>query len=121
MHTYPGTHYVQDISVTETQSNEVEVTTIYFEHSDAKGALFNFVYIDDRNVVDYTRSVLLALSTNLSYHYVLPFNLFRGHYRVLVFDIEHDGTLFSGVGYPAKVHRLSANKGGQGKYNPKLI
>ncbi len=43
----------------------------------------------------------LALSRTVSLSYALPFELPPGQYGVLVYDIESDGTLFSGVGYPA--------------------
>lgn len=79
----------------------MKVTTVYSDYSDAKGALLNFVSIDNRNDIDFTKSALLALDRNISHDYTLPFNLFPGQYIVLCLDIEHNGTLFSGVGYPA--------------------
>ena len=59
------------------------------------------MFIDDNGDVDFTRSVLLALDRNTSLHHTLPFNLYPGQYRVFVYDIESDGTLSNGVGYPA--------------------
>ena len=59
------------------------------------------MFIDDNGDVDFTRSVLLALDRNTSLHHTLPFNLYPGQYRVFVYDIESDGTLYNGVGYPA--------------------
>ena len=59
------------------------------------------MFIDDNGDVDFTRSALLALDRNTSLHHTLPFNLYPGQYRVFVYDIESDGTLSNGVGYPA--------------------
>ena len=96
-----GTHDILNATTTETDDNEIVITTLYSEHSDARGALFEFVFIDDNGDVDFTSSVLLALDRNTSLHYTLPFNLYSGQYRVFVYDIESDGTLSNGVGYPA--------------------
>ena len=81
--------------------------TSYSEHSDARGALFAFMFIDDNGDVNFTRSVLLALDRNTSLHHTLPFNLYPGQYRVFVYDIESDGTLSNGVGYPAIMSELN--------------
>ena len=96
-----GTHDILNATTTETGDDEIVITTLYSEHSDARGALFDFVFIDDNGDVDFTRSVFLALDRNTSLHYTLPFNLYPGQYRVFVYDIESDGTLSNGVGYPA--------------------
>ena len=96
-----GTHDILNATTTETDDDEIVITTLYSEHSDARGALFDFVFIDENGDVDFTRSVLLALDRNTSLHHTLPFNLYPGQYRVFVYDIESDGTLSNGVGYPA--------------------
>lgn len=95
-----GTHDIKDITVNKTQNNAVKVTTVYnSEPSDAKGALYIFVFIDDSNT---TRLTFFALDKNDSHDYTLPFNkLLPGNYTVFVYDIEHDGTLSDGIGYPA--------------------
>ena len=63
-----------------------------------------------------TRSVLLALDRNASLDQTLPFNLYPGQYRVFVYDIESDGILSNGVGYPAVTIELTVTcKDGQGK------
>ena len=95
---------------------DISVTTLYSEHSDARGALFDFVFIDDNGDVDFNRSVLLALDRNTSLHHTLPFNLYPGQYRVFVYDIESDGTLSNGVGYPAVTSNFTATStDGQGQ------
>ena len=43
----------------------------------------------------------MALNREASDHYTLPFRLPAEDYNVSVYDIEHNGTVFSGVAYPA--------------------
>ena len=71
------------------------------------------MFIDDNRDVDFTRSVLLALDRNTSLHHTLPFNLYPGQYRVFVYDIESDGTLSNGVGYPAVENGLTLSIGNE--------
>ena len=85
------------------QEQAIVIKALYSEHSTASGALFSFVFSGD---VDFRRSFLLALDRNTSHNYTLPFDLYPGHYRVYVYDIEHDGTLNNGVGYPAVIEEL---------------
>ena len=87
----------------EMQEQAIVITALYSEHSTASGALFSFVFSGD---VDFSRSFLLALDRNTSHNYTLPFDLYPGHYRVYVYDIEHDGMLLNGVGYPAVTGEL---------------
>ena len=87
----------------EMQEQAIVITALYSERSTASGALFSFVFSGD---VDFSRSFLLALDRNTSHNYTLPFDLYPGHYRVYVYDIEHDGTLLNGVGYPAVTEDL---------------
>ena len=96
-----GTHDILNATTTETDDHAIVITTLYSEHSDARGALFDFVFIDDNGDVNFTRSVFLALDRNTSLHHTLPFNLYPGQYRVFVYDIESDGILSNGVGYHA--------------------
>ena len=98
---FTGTHDIVDVTSMKTPDNEIELSTVYSEHSDASGALLNFVFIDDNGDVNFTRSVLLALDKQTSLNHILPFDLYPGQYRVFVYDIESDGTLYNGVGYPA--------------------
>lgn len=113
--THAGTHYVINASIMD--NNKAEVTIVYSEHPDAKGALVNFAFIDDDNAIDFMRSALLVLDRNISHEYTLPFNLFPGKYRVSVYDIERDGTLSGGIGYPAVVRDVVlTSEVGKGKY-----
>ena len=111
-----GTHDILNATTTETDDDAIVITTLYSEHSDARGALFDFVFIDDNGDVDFARSVLLALDRNTSLHHTLPSNLYPGQYRVFVYDIESDGTLSNGVGYPAvTINLIVTCKDSQGK------
>lgn len=109
-----ATHDIIRAMVTETHSNVVVITTLYSDKSDARGALFSFVFIDDDGAVNFTHSALVTLDRTSSKH-VLPFNLFPGLYTVFVYDIEQDGILSSGVGYPAVTTTLSTRGDNQSK------
>ncbi len=76
----------------------VTVSVAYSEHSCAAGALVIFVFMNDCETVGFS---FLALNRTASLSYTLPFELPPGQYGVFVYDIESDGTLVSGVGYPA--------------------
>lgn len=79
----------------------VDITASYYEHSYASGALFTFVFVDD-GFVDFTKQILITIEKDdLSQNHTLSFGLSAGQYKAFVYDIELDGTLFSGVGYPA--------------------
>ena len=91
----------------------VGVAVSYSEHSCAAGALLVLVFMDG-GTVDFTKTAFLALSRNTSLEYTLPFELHPGQYGVLVYDIESDGTLASGVGYPAVNRELFINETTQG-------
>ena len=93
--------------VTETESNAVSISTLYSEGSAARGALFSFVFLTEDGGVDFNRSALLVLDRNTSLNHTLPFNLHPGHYRVYVYDIESNGLLLDGTGYPAVTSELS--------------
>ena len=110
---YVGTHDILNATTTETDDDAIVITTLYSEHSDARGALFDFVFIDDNGDVDWYRSVLLALDRNISLNHTLPqpFNLYPGQYKVFIYDIERSGKLSNGVGYPAVMNELLANEG----------
>ena len=102
---YAGTHDV-DTSVIRNRCGEITLNTVYSKYSTASGALFSFVFITDSGDVDFSRSFFLALDRNASHNHTLPFDLYPGHYSLYVYDIEHDGTLHNGVGYPAVTEEL---------------
>ena len=74
---------------------------VYFENSCAAGALFVIMFVNDSGAVDFT---YLALNRTTPLHYTPPY---PGQYRVFVYDIEQDGTLQNGVGYPAATTEFS--------------
>ena len=106
MSSFTGTHDVIAATVL-TGDSETIVMTQYFEEFSASGALYVLVFLTDEEEVDLTRSVLLALDVETSRDYTLPFSLSPGGYRVFVYDIEQDGTLSSGVNYPAVADETS--------------
>jgi hypothetical protein len=113
-----GTHDVVNSTVFVTETGITITSAAYSEHSTASGVLYNFVYISVKGGVDFSRSALLALDRNSSYNHTLPFNLYPGHYRVYVYDIEHDRTLSNGVGFPAKeIHYVA----GQSHHRSKQV
>jgi hypothetical protein len=79
------------------------IITEFSEHSTASGALISFAFITDNGGVDFSKSFLLALDRNTSFNHTLSSDPYPGHYRVYVYDIEHDGALANGVGYPAVI------------------
>lgn len=72
--------------------------TTYSQISEARGALL-IVFIGVGNII-FSKSALVALDSASSRH-VLPFRLPRGQHKAFMYDMERDGTLFNGVGYPA--------------------
>ena len=91
-----GTHGIRDIIVDNASH---AVSSEYFEHSTAIGAL----YIINKD--GFSR--YLSQDRNASNHYELPGDLAPGLYRVFAYDIESDGTLHNGVGYPASTEQLT--------------
>ena len=95
-----GTHDIVNITATGNEE-EFIVSTTYFEHSNATGALFNFAYLNDKGDLSFT---LLPLSRRDSTeHNISNFSIFESLVRISVYDIESDGVLFSAddVHYPA--------------------
>ena len=92
----------------------INMAVTYSEHSCATGALLLFAYINNCNSVHFMFSVFLALNRNVSLNYTLPFQLHQGQYQVFVYDIESDGTLASGVSYPAVNRDIIIDEAAQG-------
>ena len=108
-----GTHDIESATTRKAENEEIKVAMSYFESSIASGALCVLVFTDEEEV-EFTRSVLLALDRETSRDYTLPFSLYPGGYRVFVYDIEHDGTLLSGVSYPAVRSELTIDGSNRG-------
>ena len=82
-------------------NNTVGVSIEYHSCSDAKGALLNFMFETGNRSIDFDKSVILPVKSNITRGHILPIQLFPGQYRVFFHDIEQSGTLLSGLGYPA--------------------
>ena len=102
--TLTGTHGVKDITVDD--KLHIVMTTEYFMSSTNKGT-FLFFSLTNGTLIDFSKSFYLALERNASYDYTLPNDLTPGLYRVFAYDIESDGTLHNGVGYPADRNNFS--------------
>ena len=98
---FVGTHDISSSITLLTENSQVNVMTLYFEGSNAAGALYEFIFITDSGAVEFARSALVALNRSTSENYVLPSSLSAGQYRVFVYDIEQNGTVWGGVQYPA--------------------
>ena len=73
------------------------------------------IFIHYRGVpVDFTKTLVLAVDRETSRNFTLPFSLPPGEYGIFVYDIELDGTLLSGVGYPAASSELTIDGSNQG-------
>ena len=103
MYTRVGTHDIVCVTFEELgEIGEFRVMVVYFEHSAASGALLSFLFITDSGDVDFSKSFLLALDRRTSFDHLLSFESYSGgRYRVYVYDIERNGVLSNGVGYPA--------------------
>ena len=104
-----GTHDIRDVTV------DNMVRTEYFEHSIAMGALVIFTFINEDRSVNFSRSYYLSLDRNTSLNYTLPGGLTPGLYHVFTYDIESDGTLLNGVGYPASRDQFTIAGNSQGE------
>ena len=106
---YAGTHDV--VNVVVSRSNGIQISTVYSEHADARGALLSIVREDSESI-----DLIIPLNRSVSSNYTLSFTLYPGQYRVVVYDIEQDGTMHSGVGYPAVTEELFIhNESSQGR------
>ena len=85
-----------NVAIVEVPSR-VGITTTYSDHSLATGALFLFISRDSSAM----ENAVLVLGVGSPLDHRLPFDLPKGEYRVLVFDIEDGGTLYNGQNYPA--------------------
>ena len=113
---------MRDAIVTHTESpeqNGISVNVSYADLASESGALVMLISggVPPQSA-NFTRSVILPLDRNSSGNYTLPFQLYPGQYRVLVYDIEEDGTLCSGVGYPAFDGSIMAGADSQGSCVP---
>ena len=93
------------------ENNTVGVSIKYHAGSTAKGALLNLMFETGNGSIDFEKSVILPVKSNITGGYILPIRLFPGQYRVFFHDIEQSGTLLSGLGYPALSQKLTISTG----------
>ena len=104
-----GTHGIIGAKVTTTddQHNTVIINIRYSIHSRARGTLLVFTPVESETV---QRSILLVLERNDSHNHTLSLNsLPPAQYLVLVYEVNREGSLSSGVSYPAVVCELNAS------------
>ena len=65
------------------ENNTVGVSIEYHAGSTAKGALLNFMFETGNGSIDFEKSVILPVKSNITRVYIiLPIQLFPGQYRV---------------------------------------
>ena len=93
------------------ENNTVGVSIEYHAGSTAKGALLIFMLETDDENINFDKSVILPVKSNITREYILSIQLFHGQYQVFFHDIEQSGTLLSGLGYPALSQQLTISTG----------
>ena len=93
------------------ENNTVGVSIEYHAGSTAKGVLLNFMFETGDGSIDFEKSVILLVKSNITQGHILPIRLFPGQYRVFFHDIERSGTLSSGLAYPALSLKLTISTG----------
>ena len=104
-----GTHGIigAEVSTTDDQHNTVIINIRYTVHSRARGTVLVFTPVESEAV---QRSILLVLERNESHNHTLSLNsLPPAQYLVLVYEVNREGSLSSGVSYPAVVCELNAS------------
>ena len=98
---FSGTHDVSAVSKSEAGPNGLRVMTSYFDNaSRTAGVLLSLIYITSNGSLDFDRSRLLVSDRASSTNHTIS-NLYPGHYRLLVYDVESNFRVSSGLGLPA--------------------
>ena len=87
------------------------VTISYVENTKAKGALCILISVHDRRV-DFNSSLFVFIRRNEELSIAMPHYLRPGQYDVISYDVESNGKLLPGVGYPAYVQKISVDQTG---------
>ena len=102
-HFIAGTH---DVQRTDMENSTINIS--YVENTKAKGALCILISVRD-GYVDFDSSVFIFIRRNEE----LPISMLRsGMYNVVCYDVESNGKLLPGVGYPAYVQKINVIKTG---------
>ena len=108
-----GTHDIISCSTIQDAEN-LTVIVNFTEHSEAAGALLNFIFVNEDNVtIDFTKSrVLTAERTSVSQGLTLPLNMwYPGRYMLYAYDIESDQRITNEVQYQASNGSISVLNG----------
>ena len=105
-HFIAGTH---DIQRTDMENSTVNI--VYVKNTKAKGALCILISFHDGRV-DFNSLVFVFIRRNEELSITMPLYLRPGQYDVISYDVESNGRLLPGVGYPAYVQKISVNQTG---------
>lgn len=92
------------------EDSEAAAQTVFSEHSSVNGIFLIFTSLDPTEVTDLENAKYLALDKNASHNFTLPFSLSAGRTIILLYIIERDGKLASGVNYPVVMTELAAER-----------
>ena len=101
-------------------NDTTEVIVNFFADSTARGAVMNCVSISTSGDVNFTSSVLLTLG-RINDTATTSIDLYPGEYSVYFYDIEQDGKLSLGEGYPAVTDQILASGNKQGYNTCRLL
>ena len=87
------------------------VNIFYAENTEAKGALCILISIHNGHV-DFNSSVFVFIRRNEELPISMPLNFRPGQYDVISYDVESNGRLQPGVGYPAYVQKINNTQTG---------
>ena len=113
-HFIAGTH---DVQYTDIENSTVNIS--YVKNTKAKGTLCILISIHGGHV-DFDSSVFIFIRRNEEFPIIVPL---PGRYDVTFYDVESNGRLLPGVGYPAYVQKISIIQTGMEKsfHNPLLL
>ena len=97
-HFIAGTH---DVQCTNMENSTINIH--YVENTKAKGALCILISVRDRHV-NFDLSVFIFIQRNEE---LLISMLRSGKYDILFYDVESNGRLLPGVGYPAYIQKIN--------------
>ena len=97
-----GTHDITLCSASQ-EHNGIVITVSFTEHSQATGALLNFIFIHESGNIDLNKSFCQAVDrSDVSDGLMLPLDLLHpGQYVAYAYDIERNGRVMNGIRYPA--------------------
>ena len=107
-YTNVGTHDIINSSAVPDIDAGIELSASFISNSLAAGVLFNFIFMNKDDTINFTMSYCLTLNKDRVTHgAMLPLNLQPGIYQVYAYDIESNMRLRNGKGYQASRSVLS--------------